>query len=439
MRVGDESSLAALNGKLARQLDYVAARSSFYQRKFREAGVAPARITSLSELRHLPFTSKRELQQAAEERPPLGTHLAADERKVRQIQATSGTTGRPTYVPLTQHDIVVWQAVIHRAYALCGLAPGQRHLHAFALAKGYAGGIPIVEAALTYGLQLVPVGAEAGSERVLIAMRDLRPGSIEGPPHLLLHLAERAPEVLGQPASELGLRLLLTGGEPGGGEARIRAELGRLWGAEVREIYGSSDIAPRCWAECEIGEGMHFTAEGYVWPELIDPRSGENLPFEAGVSGELVYTALDREACPLVRYRQGDIVSVLGTDCRCGRCGPRIRCIGRTDDMLIVKGINLYPSAIGSVLMELRPATTGRFRIVRDSDGYATQRPVRLKVECGQHLPSEDLPGFGLAVEHKLHERLSCRFDVMPVAPGAFGQVGAGKERIFEDTVDREA
>ena len=203
-------------------------------------------------------------------------------------------------------------------------------------------------------------------------------------PYFALYLAENTPRVLGIKPAELTIRKILVGGEPGGGIPAVRKQLESSWGAKVKEIMGGADLGVAFWAECDDQSGMHFMGHDFIIPEIIDPESGEGLDIQEGVEGELVYTAIRREASPLVRFRMRDRVKVTGMDCRCGRKSFKIRCFGRTDDMIIVKGVNVFPSAIQDIVTGFQPKTTGVMQIMADFDGHTTQKPLHIQVEYSQ-------------------------------------------------------
>ncbi len=423
---------AIQEAQLRRQMAYLEGGSEFYRAKLKAAGVAFDRIRTTADLARVPFTLKTELRESLAQCPPLGLHLAAPMSRVIQIQASSGTTGSPSYVGLTQHDIRVWCEMGARVYYANGFRPGDICLHAFSMSKGFVGGLPIVQMLQYMGVCDIPVGADAGVERLLRVLADQRPQVVTGTPYFTIYLAEQAPAVLKREAKGFGVRNISVGGEPGGGIPAVRARAEALWGADVREMLGGTDLGCSYWAECEDKSGMHFCAQEFILFEIIDPERGDPLPVETGVKGELVYTALDREASPLLRFRTGDHVEVLGTSCRCGRTAPKIRCFGRTDDMLIVRGVNVFPSAIKDVVASLEPRTTGAIKVIADFPGHTTQRPLRVKVEHGPGVAKAELPALQAEVERKLREALAFRAIVEMVPPDTFEKPGVQKVSLIE-------
>jgi phenylacetate-CoA ligase len=420
--------------KLVGQLAYVAAHSEFYQRKFTSAGVDPTRIKRLEDVESLPFTEKTELRASLAEAPPLGHHRAAPMAEVVQIQASSGTTGSPAYVGLTRRDQYVWQEMGARCLYAHGIRPGDVTMHGFSVSRGFVGGLPISQIVLHLGAVEIPIGADAGADRLLRVTRDLRPRALLGTPYFALYLAEQAPRLVGEPADALGVRVVSVGGEPGGGIPAVRQKIEGLWRADCRELCGGTDLGVAYWAECERKAGMHETAQEFIYIELIDPDTGAVRPWKEGTTGELVYTALDRQCSPLVRFRTRDhaVVTAEGP-CGCGRTAPMIRVFGRTDDMLIVKGINVFPSAIKDVVTGFEPRTTGNLRIVADFPGHTTQRPLRIKVEHGPALSGRGAEIERLRVE--IAERLRGLLNFAPavemVAPDTFEKPGVQKVALI--------
>lgn len=413
--------------RLAAQLAYLSERSPFYRRKLAEAGAEPGDIRSLEDLARLPFTVKSELRDSLAAAPPFGEHLAADPAEVIQMQASSGTTGAPSYVALTEPDAESWHEMTARCLFACGIRPGDRVLHAFAMAKGFVGGIPMLQGLQYMGALDVPIGADGGADRLLRAAADLRPRCILGAPNFVAHLAEKCEEITGIPAPDLGVERVIVGGEPGGGIPAVRAHIESLWGATCCELLGGTDLAVTYWAECDRQQGMHMVARDHILTELLDPDTEQVIPFETGARGELIYTALTRQASPLLRFRSGDHVEVLGTSCACGRTGPRIRCVGRTDDMLIVRGVNVFPSAIRSIVTGLQPRTTGVMRVLADFEGHSTQSPLKVYVERGPGLAPESDPDLKATVERRLRDALAFRAEVIVTPADFFEKPGAAK------------
>lgn len=416
--------------RLRRQYAYLWQHSAFYRRKFAQAGLDPQSVRSVADLVKVPFTTKQELRDSLQAAPPFGEHLAAPIGSVIQMQASSGTTGSPSYVALTRHDAYVWQESSARSLYACGIRPGDLVLHGFSMSKGFVGGLPIFQAVQYMGAVDIPIGADGGVDRLLAAAFDLKPAAIVGTPNFLAYLAEAALATRGRPVREIGVRRLVVGGEPGGGIPAVRERLQDLWHAKSCELMGGTDLAVIYWAECDEQDGMHMTAPDFVLVELIDPDTDQVLPMRDGAKGELVYTALDREASPVFRFRSGDHVVVTGTTCRCGRTQPKIRCFGRTDDMLIVRGVNLFPSAVQDIVESLRPRAAGIMRILADFDGHSTQDNLKVLVERGAQAAPGDDDALRETVALRIRNALSVKADVRIVPCESFERPGATKVKL---------
>lgn len=417
---------------LKRQLEYLAARSPFYAKKLADAGRPDLSFESLEDLTRLPFTVKDEIRQSLASRTPLGDHLAADEDDLVQFHSSSGTTGRPSYVGLTSADLADWIEVQRRCMWGAGIRPGDRVLQAFGMSRGWVGGLPVVQALQALGASVIPGGAEPGTSWLLQVIRDLQPNAMTITPNFAVYLGDQADAVLGCAAHDLSIRKIAVGGEPGGGIRTFRDRADQLWNAEMREMMGGGDICPVLWGDCEERTGMHFMAADSVLFEIISLDDQRPLPVEEGTVGELVYTHLKRQATPVMRFRHGDIVNVTGTSCACGRTSPKIRCLGRTDDLFIVKGVNVYPTAIQDIVLAMRPATTGAVTIVKETPEYTVPGPLRIRVECGEGLAVEQRPQLATRIERTIHELLQCRVVVELLDPGTLPKPGREKVALVE-------
>jgi phenylacetate-CoA ligase len=264
-------------------------------------------------------------------------------------------------------------------------------------------------------------------------LRDLQPSVLLATPSLAIYLGEQAESVVGSPARELTVRRIWTGGEPGGGIPATRARAEELWDAQMREVMGGTDISAVIWAECEQGTGMHFSAPESVYVEMLSLNDQSPVAMDEGAVGELVYTHLRREASPLLRLRHADIVEVVGMDCACGRTGPKIRCLGRTDDMFIVKGVNVYPTAIQDIVMGFRPRTTGAMRIVRTDDRYSIPGPLRVRVELSSAVAVADELDLVARLAQEILDLCRCRATIDLVPPGTFPPPGREKVTLVEE------
>jgi phenylacetate-CoA ligase len=353
-------------------------RSAFYRDKLgldsaEEAG-------GLAELARLPLTEKGELRATCTPEQPIGTHLCVGRDQIVRIYSTSGTTGTPSYIPLTAADLDNWVDGSARSYAASGVRAGQRAVTTYNAGPFVAGAA--LAALERIGLSHIPVGT-GNTERVARAIELLRPEVAVLTPSYAAYLIEWAQE-RGFDLRGSSVERVLVAGEPGGGEPAFRATLEEGWGARVTEAMGIGDIGPSLWGECERQEGMHLGARGFVHPELIDPASGEAVELRDGATGELVLTHLRHQAAPLLRFRTRDHAEVWTSPCACGRTTPRVRCIGRTDDMLIVRGVNVFPSAVREVVSAFAPQVSGHVLLRPETGGVKQEPPLPVAVELAR-------------------------------------------------------
>lgn len=399
--------------KLARQLDYLFACSVFYQDKFRTARIKRKDYRRLRDLSRFPFTTKEELRESQASCPPLGRHAAADWVDVIRVHSSTGTTGKASFVGLTRRDAKMWAKLTARSFYTQGLRKTDVVVHAAGLTM-FAGGLPVKDAIESIGAVFVPIGTGA-SERALAATQLLRANAMHCTPSYASYFADFVRREAKTEPRELGLQKLFCGAEPGAGIPAVRAKLQEEWGARVTEGLGNADMAPIIFSECRQQSGMHFNGPEYVVVEITDPETGETLPVEKGVSGELVYTSLERECVPLLRFRTRDRVTVLDTLCACGRTGFKLRCIGRTDDMLIVLGVNVFPSAVKDVVSSFHPRTTGEIQIVLNQPGPKIAPPLKVVAEYAGASGTAQLKS---EIEHKIKAVLSVSAAVDLVAGG---------------------
>jgi len=399
------------------QFSHLVRSSPFYTRKFRDAGIGHSRVR-LEDVSQLPFTTKDELKQAIDEDPPFGTNACVPAERIKRVYQTSGTAGAPTIIALSSGDIETWTAIGARSYYATGIHDHHSVLTSFGAGPFVAGHTHFVLTRI--GVRAVPV-APGDTDRVVFSLRSGLADTFLATPSFAQYVANR----LGQTdldSSSLALTHVVTGGEPGGGIPAIRDHIQSVLGATVNEVMGIGDVAPSLFGECPHQEGMHFCGTGNVWPELVDLDTRETMAIETGAVGEMVYTSLTREAMPVVRFLSGDIVRIEGTSCACGRTSFRMRCLGRRDDMFIVRGVNVYPSAILAVVGEFRPRVTGRARVVRQGSDVSVQPPVPIEVE----VPPEPLADLTLAsqLEDAIRSRLTFRCRIQLIPASAFGESG---------------
>ncbi|WP_110461172.1 phenylacetate--CoA ligase family protein [Ruminiclostridium sufflavum] len=327
-------------------LSNVNQNSLFYKEKFEKNGIKVEDIKAPEDIKNIPFTTKEELRDAY----PLGLQAVSDEKVVR-IHSSSGTTGKPIIIPYTAQDVEDWAVMMARSFEIAGVTPLDR----VQITPGYGlwtAGIGFQAGVEKLGAMAVPMGP-GNTDKQLQMMMDLKSTVIIGTSSYALVLAEEV-ERRGI-RSEIKLRKGVIGSERWG--EKMRQRIKNELSIEIYDIYGLTEIyGPGIGIDCDCHEGMHYY-DDYLYFEIIDSETGEVLP--EGETGELVITTLRKEGAPLVRYRTRDLTRIISGKCRCGRTYPRIdRIIGRTDDMVKVKGVNIYPGQIDEVLKEVEGASS---------------------------------------------------------------------------------
>ena len=390
----DLSDIAELRCKRwSEQAGYLAATSGFYDGHFGGQRLEGA----LEELADLPFTDKEMLRRDQAERPPFGSYLASVPEKVMRLHRTSGTTGAAMNLALSAQDALMTEHVGARAQRAAGLGPGHRVVHCLNYQLWMGGYTDHATLELT-GATVIPFGV-GNSGKLVQTILELGITAISCTPSypavLEQVMREGFPELK---PSDLGLELGLFGGEAGLDDPAFRARLENTWGFAARNAnYGVSDVLCNFAAQTEECPDLHFVALDVLYPELIDPSSEKLLPWREGESGELVLTHLAKECQPLVRFKTGDIVTLTGLGkASCGRTAPRFRVTGRTDDMVTVRGLNVFPAMISAVVNQF-PALSGEFRIMLNAPPPYDYLPV--EVELSGDEAEGDL---ALAVERQM-------------------------------------
>lgn len=350
----------------------------FYQKKFREAGITPGSIKTLDDLQKLPFTTKQDLR----DNYPYGMFAVPMDNVVR-IHASSGTTGSPTVVGYTARDIVTWSSLMARALSAGGASRGDIIHNAYGYGL-FTGGLGVHYGAEKLGASVIPVSG-GNTKRQITIMKDFGPTILTATPSYTLHLAEVAAE-MGLSFKDLNFKFGIFGAEPW--SENMRGELEETLGISAVDIYGLSEVmGPGVAIEChEAKNGLHIFEDHFI-AEIINPETGEVLPY--GETGELVFTSITKEAFPIIRYRTRDITSLHPEPCICGRTHMRMKRVsGRTDDMLIIRGVNVFPSQIESVLMK-SDMVEPHYQLVVDREG--TLDTLTVKVEVGESLFSDEI------------------------------------------------
>ena len=405
--------------RLRDQVAYVYQRSEFHRARMDRAGLRPEDIRSFEDFsRAVPLFTKEDWRTSQEDSlqqrgDAFGMHVCIPREEIRLIASTTGTTGMPTFYLFTERDLQNYCETRARAFWRMGLRPGMTFLHAFALGM-FTGGIPMIIGARHFGLNVVPVGAEAGAEKVLTFAKLCRPQAMCLTPSFAEYLIQKAPAAIGLEVAELKIRALILGGEPGAGIPEVRARLESAYGAKVFDIQGPT---PSC--DYPEYKGMHRVSDDFEYRELVDPETKAPVPITDGAVGESVLTQLQSEAAPFIRYASGDIHQVFTGPCPCGKSGTRFKILGRTDDMLKVKGVLVYPAAIQDVITSFVPRVTGHFRIVLSEPPPRVQPPLKLKIEKGAGISGEGLAQLEGELLEAMHTRLRIRPAVTWLEPEA--------------------
>ncbi len=384
--------------RLQATLERVYATVPFYRQRFQEAGITPADIRTLDDLQRVPFTTKQDLR----DNYPFGLFAAPMDNVVR-IHASSGTTGKPTVVGYTARDIQTWSELMARSLSAAGATRGDIIHNAYGYGL-FTGGLGVHYGAERLGASVIPISG-GNTKRQIMIMKDFGPTIITATPSYTLHLAEVAEE-LGVDFRTLKFKAGIFGAEPW--SERMRDELERKLNLSALDIYGLSEVmGPGVAVEClEAKAGLHIFDDHFI-PEIIDPETGKALPY--GEKGELVFTSITKEAFPVIRYRTRDISSLTIEPCTCGRTSVRMsRVSGRTDDMLIIRGVNVFPSQIESVLMEIEEVEP-HYQLVVDREGNLDVLTVM--VEVGERTFSDEVKKLQ-QVEKKISKNIKEYFGV---------------------------
>ncbi len=409
--------------RLAEQVAYDHATSPVYRATLDAAGVRPTDVRHVEDLARIPLMEKSEVAASQADGSLLGANQCAPLERIVRIQATGGTTGQPIRIGLTRRDIEDYGEMGARALWAMGCRPGEIVFECMNY-NLYSGGLSDHLTFETLGAATIPFGV-GQSERLLTMMAGVtEPIGIWATPSYAVRLAEVARDLGLEPRS-VGLRKGYFSGEAGLQVPGYREKVEGIWGMVARDQYGTGELGLHS-GECERLDGVHFGGTGFAVAELIDPDTGDVLPFTDGQQGEVVYTSIRREASPLLRMRSHDLMQVFTERCGCGRTSWRFRILGRSDDMFIVKGVNVFPLAIQTSLMTLAPRVTGEFRVDLDRPP-PIDYPVRLEVEVAADVPAERHEALARETVERLQRDLNFTASVTMVAPGAIA--GEGKTR----------
>ncbi len=412
-----------LQGKrLVKLVKYVYTNVKFYREKMQALGIEPGDIHGIEDIVKLPFTTKQDLR----DNYPYGLQAAPASEIVR-VHASSGTTGNPTIVGYTQKDIEIWAECVSRCLGAAGISKEDT----FSVSYGYGlftGGLGLHYGVENIGAAVVPTST-GNTEKHLRLMRDLKITGTAATPSYMLYLAETM-EKMGIKKEDLSLKAALCGAEPW--TENMRQEIQNKLGLKMFNIYGLSEVlGPGVSYECECQNGSHI-CEDHFFPEIIDPDTLEPLPY--GQQGELVFTTLTKEGMPVLRYRTRDISSLMIDECPCGRKNIKMSAImGRSDDMLIIRGINVFPSQVESVILSL-PEFEPRYMIIVDRVNNLDT--IQVQVEVRKEFYSTDTVK-ELALKKKLAAKLqsviAIKADIKIMAPGSIERYQGKSVRVIDN------
>ena len=409
--------LRRLQGIVQRAYDHVA----HFRKRLDERGLAPAAIGSLEDIRKLPFTVKTDLRDTY----PFGL-FASPMSAVVRLHVSSGTTGKPIVVAYTQDDIDVWTNVMVRSFAACGLHRGDIIQNAYGYGL-FTGGLGAHYGGEGLGATVIPISG-GNSDRQIMVMKDFGVTAICCTPSYFLHLIERAGE-LGVDMKKLPLRAGVFGAEPWTQGMRLRIEAATS--LKAYDIYGLSEIiGPGVGIECRCQDGLHLF-EDHFYPEIIDSATGAVLP--EGAEGELVLTTLSKKAMPMIRYRTRDISALVSEPCPCGRTVRRMRRIGRrSDDMFIIRGINVFPSQVEAALLAVE-GTLPHYQIVLTRAKGLDQMEVQVEVTAEFFTDKvRSLESLQARLTQALDNVLGLRVDVRLVEPHTIERSQGKAKRVLD-------
>lgn len=395
--------------------------SSFYRERMDAAGVHPDDIQTLEDVRKLPFMVKADLRDSYPDKL-----FTVPQEEVVRYHVSSGTTGKPTVVGYTQNDLDLWTTSLARGLTACGIGRGD----VIEVSYGYGlftGGLGLHYGAEKVGASVVPTSV-GNTERQIELMQDLGVTAIACTPSYLVHINDTAKKMGISIKDDTPLRIAVLGAEPWSDQMRERIE--EDMDICAINIYGTSELSGPMFTECSERDGMHIWGD-IALIEIVDPDTGEPLPH--GVKGELVFTMLQKEALPIVRYRTGDITMIIDEPCSCGRTHPKIaRLMGRVDDMLIIRGINVFPSQVEHALLGI-PEVSGHFMIEVSRKGALDNLLVRVEMNPEAFSDRiDDLIAIKQKVHHTLKGALNVSADVDIAAPGSLPRFEGKAKRVID-------
>ncbi len=402
-------------------VDHAYKNNRVYHDNFKSAGLKPGDIKTLDDLAKIPFLTKDDLRNSY----PFGM-VCVPMDKVIEIHASSGTTGKPVVGTYTKGDLGVWSEVMARAIRANNLKAGDRMHNAYGYGL-FTGAHGFERGAQTAGVTVFPLSS-GNTKRQINMMKDLGSTGLACTPSYSLYLAEAAQEMGLDPQTDLSIKSGLFGAESWGEE--LRKTINKVWDMEAFDHYGLTEvIGPGVSVECGQHDGLHINADHFL-PEIIDPKTGERL--EPGEKGELVFTSLTKEAFPSIRFRTKDISILYEDVCECGRTSPRhARLMGRSDDMMKVKGVIVFPKQIEEAVMSVS-GVSENYQIVKFKKGVITNLAVRVEPTSSRHKEG-GLDALKKQIEDEIFAILNLRIPATIVAPGSIPRSEGKAKRVVEE------
>ncbi|NLT50717.1 MAG: phenylacetate--CoA ligase [Ignavibacteria bacterium] len=423
IETADRQQLTELQSKrLVKMVERIYNNVPFYKQKFKEKGIEPGDIKSIDQLKHLPFTIKSDLR----DNYPFGLFTVPQSEIVR-LHASSGTTGKPTVVGYTRNDINTWSEVVARSLTMAGITKND----IIQVAYGYGlftGGLGLHYGAERVGASIIPISG-GNTKKQLQLMQDFGSTAIACTPSYAAYLAESIIKE-GIPQEKIKLRAGIFGAEPWTEEMRQQIE--KMMHIKAYDIYGLSEIiGPGVSMECQHQCGSHIFEDHFI-PEIINPETLEVLPY--GELGELVFTTVTKEAMPLLRYRTRDLTRLHPEKCACGRTLVRMeKCLGRSDDMLIIRGVNVFPSQVESVLLEMSE-TTPHYQMIVTRENNLDE--LEIKVEVDDQFWSDEikiLEGLKKRIHHNISSVLGINAQIKLVEPNTIERSEGKAKRVIDN------
>ncbi len=408
--------------RLTKLVQYIYKNCPAYKNKIDRHGVSLSEIKTIDDIKKLPFTTKEDMR----DHYPYGL-FCLPQNKLQEIHVSSGTTGNPTLVGYTKNDLKLWSEVMARSLCCAGAVPGDT----IQIAYGYGlftGGLGLHYGSLELGLTVIPASS-GQTKRQLKLMSDFQPKIIACTPSYVLYMLDEA-NALGLDPKKSSWQIGIFGAEPWSDSMRNEIEKG--WNILATDIYGLSEIiGPGVAQECQHKSGLHIFSDVF-YPEIIDPDTGEEV--NPGETGELVITTLTKEGIPLLRYRTRDIVGITYEKCACGRTSPRISKVkGRTDDMIIIRGINVFPSQIEHVLVSIE-GVKPHYQLIVDRESNGLDK-LEVLVEVDDNIFSDEikqLQAFEKKIRKEIEATLSVSATVKLVEPGSIERSEGKAKRVID-------